>query len=252
MCEHVCASACAPRNGFAEPFSGARTASGIAADLAVDGRRTPPEARSKLSEQGRGRAARTCTDEMAVTLPGTPSHRPDRGPARGAASSWRSSSSKAACRCPARWCRPGTRTARCRSSPRASSPRSEVVVRNVPRIRDVDAMLEILRAHRRRRSPGAGRTRSPLCAAEVARGRDRPRARRADPRLVPARRAAARALSPRRHAAAGRRRDRPPPPRPAPRRVPRDGRARRLRRRDRARAHRAACARPTCSWTSRR
>ncbi len=52
-----------------------------------------------------------------------------------------------------------------------------------------------------------------LCAARRARGRDRARARRADPGLVPARRAAARALPPRRHAAARRRRDRPPPPR---------------------------------------
>ena len=64
---------------------------------------------------------------------------------------------------------------------------------------------------------------------------------RAHPRLVPARRAAARPLRPRRHAAARRRRHRPPPARSAPRRVPRARRRLPLQPRHRpARAPRAA------------
>ncbi len=43
----------------------------------------------------------------------------------------------------------------------------EVVLRNIPRIRDVEAMLELLRAPGRRRSSGARRTSSPLQADEV-------------------------------------------------------------------------------------
>ena len=123
------------------------------------------------------------------------------------------------CRCPAPSSPRATRTARCRAG--------------------------CLPAHRRRggaaqRPADQGRrgdgsaARGPGRARPVARpGRDvdrllerrptrgRPRARRADPRLVPARRAAAGPLRPRGDAAAGRRRDRPPPARPAPRRVPR-------------------------------
>ena len=106
-------------------------------------------------------------------------------------------------------------------------------MRNVPRIRDVEAMLRVLRGlgasaewrddneivHlRRRRGP---------------RGARRPRARRAHPRLVPARRPAAGALRARRHAAARRRRHRPPAPGPAPRRLPRAGRRLRARPRHR-------------------
>ena len=99
----------------------------------------------------------------------------------------------------------------------------EVIVRNVPRIRDVEAMLEILRAIGVEVAWRGPNERRAVRRRRARRG-DRPRARRADPRLLPARRAAARALSPRRDAAAGRRRDRPPPPGPAPRRLPRDGR----------------------------
>ena len=62
-------------------------------------------------------------------------------------------------------------------------------------------------------------------------------ARRADPRLVPARRPAAGPLRRGADAAAGRRRDRPPPARPAPRRLPRPRRRRSTHDRDdRARA----------------
>ena len=77
----------------------------------------------------------------------------------------------------------------------------EVLVRNVPRIRDVEAMLAILERDRRARRRALARrpNESSRCAAGQTRrchdGRGRPRARRADPRLVPARRAAARALS---------------------------------------------------------
>ncbi len=128
----------------------------------------------------------------------------------------------------------------------------EVVVRNVPRIRDVEAMLRVLR--------GIGVTvewrddnEVCLCAAGVdPEADDRPRARDPHPRVVPARRPAARALRPRRHAAARRRRHRPAPPRSAPRRLPRARRALRARPRHRPRrARTAACARARSSWTSR-
>ena len=98
----------------------------------------------------------------------------------------------------------------------------EVVVRNVPRIRDVEAMLRHPRAASACASSGAARTRSRCCAAErrpTTREVDRAPGR-AHPRLVPARRPAARPLRPRRHAAARRRRHRPPPAGPAPRRLP--------------------------------
>ncbi len=52
---------------------------------------------------------------MAVTLAGTTPRRSDRGPPGAPRSPWRSSSSKAASRSPARSPRPGTRTRRCRS-----------------------------------------------------------------------------------------------------------------------------------------
>ena len=98
--------------------------------------------------------------------------------------------------------------------------REEVVLRNIPRIADVEAMLELLRlprregrVARRQRRGAPGRRAQPL--------RGGPRLGRAHPRLLPARRPAARPPRPRRHAAARRRRDRPPPARPAPRRLPR-------------------------------
>ena len=47
----------------------------------------------------------------------------------------------------------------------------EVVVRNVPRIRDVEAMLEILRGDRRRGRSWRGPNEVALCAAARARGR---------------------------------------------------------------------------------
>ena len=108
---------------------------------------------------------------------------------------------------------PGTRTPLCRRSPRPCSPTEEVVLRNVPRIRDVEAMIELLvrlgvKAEWRDENVVA------LRADEVTSTAVDPELRRAHPRLVPARRAAARPLRPRRHAAARRRRDRPPPPRP--------------------------------------
>ena len=150
-----------------------------------------------------------------------------------ARSSWRSSSSKAASRSPARWSRPGTRTGRCRSSRARVLTEDEVVVRNVPRIRDVDAMLAILEAIgvrvelARPQRAGAVRRRGPQ-------RRGRPRAGRADPRVVPARRPAAGALPARRDATARGRRDRAPAPGPPPRRLPRDGRHDGVRARHRA------------------
>jgi len=122
----------------------------------------------------------------------------------------------------------------------------EVIVRNVPRIRDVEAMLQILAAIGVDVS-WRGPNEVALCARARSRGRDRARARRADQGVVPARGAAARTLPPRGHAAARRRRDRPPTPRSAPRRVPRDGRRRRVWAGDRANRGRVAFARPTCS-----
>ena len=95
-----------------------------------------------------------------------------------------------------------------------------------PRRRD-DARAA--RRHRRRRrvdrrERGPRRTRPSVTKHELD-----PELCGADPRVVPARRPAARALRPGHRAAAGRRRDRPPPPRPA------HPRASRARRRDRGR-----------------
>ena len=98
---------------------------------------------------------------------------------------------------------------------------------------------------------GATRTWSPSLRRDLAH-RGRRRAVRAHPRLVPARRPAARALRQGRHAAARRRRDRPPPPRSAPGRLPRA--RRRGARRPLLRAARAptGCTPATSSWTSPR
>ena len=89
--------------------------------------------RSRVAADAGARRARLeLTAQMAVTL----ARRPDRRGAhcgRGdAQSSWRSSSSKAASRCPARWCRRETRTGHCRSSPSSVLTEEEVLVRNVP------------------------------------------------------------------------------------------------------------------------
>ena len=147
--------------------------------------------------------------------------------------------------------RPGTRTAR--SDPRrvASSPRTRS---SCATSRGSATSRRCSRSSTRSASgsSGAGPTSSRCAPQRVHDGRDRPRAGRADQRLVPAGRPAARPLPPRGHAPPRRRRDRPPPPGPPPRRVPRDGRRRRLRWRDRAHAPRTGCARPTCSWTSPR
>ena len=93
-----------------------------------------------------------------------------------------------------------------------------VTLTNVPRIRDVDTMLELLA------DVGADVAWTGANEVRVARGRHReararPGALRADARVVPPRRAAARAARPRDRASARRRRDRPPPARPAHPRV---------------------------------
>ena len=198
--------------------------------------RRASRAASGRSERRSGRAAaRTTAGRWLLRLPDAPIRRPDPGPRGGAAQLMEKFVIEGgvplsgtmvpagnkngalpilACARPHRG--RGRRRATCRAS--ATSRRCST----------------ILERDRRRAWPGADPTRSRCAPRAVHERRDRPRARRADPRLVPARRPAARPLSPRRDAAAGRRRDRPPPPRPAPRRVPRDGRDRRLRRRDRA------------------
>ena len=106
----------------------------------------------------------------------------------------------------------------------------EVVLHNVPRIRDTEAMLDLLadlgvkverRGRQQRSRLQADDVRSTDVDAELA---ERIRA------SVPRRRPAAGALRLRADAAARRRRDRPPPAGPAPRRVPRARRRRRARR----------------------
>ena len=128
----------------------------------------------------------------------------------------------------------------------------EVVLRNIPRIRDVEAMVgPAARAGGHRRVARA--TTCWPCAPPTRRGGARPGADRADPRLLPAGRPAAGPLRLGPHAAPGRRRDRPPAPGSPPGRLPRAGR-----RRWRAAATTASprppggCGRATSSWTSRR
>ena len=104
----------------------------------------------------------------------------------------------------------------------------EVVLHNVPRIRDVEAMLELL-ADLGVRTEWREENTVSLQADRVRDTRGQRRDRRAHPGVVPGRRPAARALRLGRDAAAGRRRDRPPPARSAPRRVPRARRDRRAR-----------------------
>ena len=128
----------------------------------------------------------------------------------------------------------------------------EVVLRNIPRIRDVEAMLDLLR--------GLGATAEwrednvvAICAADVNHtDLDRALSERIRASFLLAGPLLAR-FGARRHAAARRRRDRPPPPRPAPGRLPRARRRRRGRPLVQAhRARRRAAARATSSWTSRR
>ena len=99
---------------------------------------------------------------------------------------------------------------------------------NVPRIRDVETMVELL-ADLGADVEWTGPNEVRVDAADVHKTRARRGALPPDPRVVPARRPAARAPRPRERAAPGRRRDRPPPPRPAHPRV------RGARRRDRDR-----------------
>ena len=102
----------------------------------------------------------------------------------------------------------------------------EVILRNVPKIRDVEAMtllLEALGAQVSWRGPGeVAIDTSTVDCTEVDR-----RARRGDPRIIPARRSAAGPVWPCEDAAAGRRCDRPPAPRSPPGRLPGPGRERR-------------------------
>ena len=142
---------------------------------------------------------------------------------------WTNSSSKAASRCRARSCRRATRTPRYPCSQRRLLTEEEVVLRNIPRIRDVDAMIELLRGLGVR-SEWREDNVVALCAADVdGRRCARPRGLEPHPRVVPVRGPAARPLRPRRGAEPGRRRHRPPPARPAPGRLPRARRERRLR-----------------------
>ena len=143
---------------------------GVAAEAR---RRRPP---SRPRRPGNGGAARGL-DPLGQEVPRLLARKPHRHgcyPSRalrpgsqaphGRVPSWRSSSSRAACRCRARSFPPATRTPRCRSWRRAALTADEVVVRNVPRIRDVEAMLDILRASARA-SSGAPTTRSPSAPA---------------------------------------------------------------------------------------
>ena len=127
----------------------------------------------------------------------------------------------------------------------------QVVLHNVPRIRDTEALMALLENLGVKIERRDGNTVA-LQADEVTKTD-------VDPDLAERIRAsflvagsAARALRRGAAAAAGRRRDRPPPARPAPRRVQGARRARRARaRHPPARARTAACRRATSSWTSR-
>ena len=100
----------------------------------------------------------------------------------------------------------------------------EVVISNVPRIRDVESMLALLE------DLGVGgqlarRPRGRAARREPDEHRDRLRARQPHPGILPRRGATAGARRRGPHGAAGRRLHRPPPPRPPPGCVPRAGRA---------------------------
>ena len=98
----------------------------------------------------------------------------------------------------------------------------ELVLSNVPRIRDTETQVALLEGMGVKASwTGPNEVRLQARFGERRDGRGR---REQDPRLVPRRRPPARALRRGADAAAGRRHDRPPPPRPAPRRIPRHGR----------------------------
>ena len=93
-----------------------------------------------------------------------------------------------------------------------------VVLGNMPRIRDVETMLELL-ADLGAEVEWTARNEVRVCCAEVQLDGARRGALGAHPRVDPARRAAARALRQRRRAAAGRRCHRPPARRLAPARA---------------------------------
>ena len=114
-----------------------------------------------------GAQPRTLKARWLLRLPARDARTAAEGSSAARYSSWRSSSSKAASRSPARWSLPATRTARCRSSLRRVLTEDEVLVRNVPRIRDVEAMLAILERYRRARRAGAAPNEVSLCAAGV-------------------------------------------------------------------------------------
>ena len=116
-----------------------------------------------------------------------------------------------------------------------------VTLHNVPRIRDTEALLDLLADLGVTVERPGGNTVVAAAPRTCNKTDVDAGARRADPRLVPGRRPAAGALRPRHDAAAGRRRDRPPPAGPAPRRLPRARRDRRARPRHR---HHGAPKRP--------
>ena len=115
----------------------------------------------------------------------------------------------------------------------------EVILRNVPRISDVEAMVVLLQSLGRAGASGSAPARCSVDASTVDSTEvDRELAERIRASFLLAGPLLAR-FGTRPHAAARRRRDRPPPPRSAPRRVPRAS-APRSSTSARHRAHRAA------------
>ena len=210
----------------------------------AQGRRLRP-----FAEEGPGLRARKLDRHGWYPSPASGA---DRASARRSIALWRSSSSKAACRCPAPSCPPATRTRPCRCWPRACSRTEQVVLHNVPRIRDTEALIALLedlgvKVERRAATTVVAcrptRSRATEVDAELA---ERIRA------IVARRRPAAGPLRLGAAAAARRRRDRPPPAGSAPGRLPRARRARRARARHPPDAPpTAGCRRATSSWTSR-
>ena len=163
-----------------------------------------------------------CLEQPGYPSPACPSRRRRRP-----------SSSRAETRSTAASAPRGTRTARCRSSPRACSPTSRSALERPAHPRRRDDAGARLRPRRERRVDG--RTRFAIDPQGLSSYEVDAVLCGADPRVVPPRRPAARAARPRERAAAGRRRDRPPPARPA------HPRARAARRRDRDRRAATRC-----------
>ncbi len=217
------------------------------------GRRPPAEPRGGGAGHRHGRvwgAPLELVTRWLLRLPGAqPRNRPRF--LAGAFSSWRSSSSKAAPRSPARWSRPGTRTAPCPSSPPACSRRMRSSCTTCR------ASATWTRCSRSCRSLGVsvewrGANELALCAADV-------HDIEIDPELAEQIRASFLLAGPllarfgrARDAAPRRRCDRPQAPRSAPGRVQGDGSGHGVQPRDRAERPARACAPPTCSWTSLR